>query len=68
MSCTAMPARQSLVGGTREEKQVAIGVLDDEGLRTPGLLPERLKEGDACRLKFQEQLLDLFVRIDSHVG
>ncbi len=68
MSCTAMPARQSLVGGTREEKQVAIGVLDDEGLRTPGLLPERLKEGDACRLKLQEQLLDLFVRIDSQVG
>jgi hypothetical protein len=68
MSCTVMPARQSLVGGTREEKQVAIGVLDDKSLGTPGLLPQRLKEGDACRLKFQEQLIDLFVRIDSHVG
>src|SRR5215472_2891823 len=68
MSCTVMPARQSLVGGTREEKQVAIGVLDDEGLGAPGLLLQRLKEGDACRLKFQEQLLDLFVRIDTHVG
>ena len=45
MSCTAMPARQSLVGGTREEKQVAVGVLDDEGLGPPGLLPQRLKEG-----------------------
>ena len=35
MSCTVMPARQSLVGGTREEKQVAIGVLDDERSRRP---------------------------------
>src|SRR6516225_1333286 len=68
MSCTVMPARQSLVGGTREEKQVAIGVLDDEGLGTPGLLPQSLKEDDACRLKFQEQLLDRCVRIDTHVG
>src|SRR5262249_47348854 len=38
MFCTVMPERQSLVGGTREEKQVAVGVLDDEGLGTPGLL------------------------------
>jgi hypothetical protein len=68
MSCAVMTARQSLVGGTREEKQVAIRVLDDKGLGTPGLLSQRLKEGDACRLKFQEQLLDLVVRIDSHVG
>src|SRR5262249_319306 len=60
--------RQSQVGGTREEKQIAVGVLDDEGLGTPGLLPERLKEGDAGRLKFQKLLLDLFVRIDTHVG
>jgi len=42
-----MPARQSLVGGTREEKQVAVWILDDEGLGAPGLLPQRLKEGDA---------------------
>src|SRR5262245_58762248 len=49
-----MPACQSLVGGTGEEKQVAVGVLDDEGLGTPGLLLQRLKEGDACRLKFQD--------------
>jgi hypothetical protein len=45
MFCTVMPARQSLVGGTREEKQVAVGILDDEGLGAPGLLPQRLKEG-----------------------
>jgi hypothetical protein len=40
-----MPARQSLVGGAREEKQVAVRVLDDEGLGPPRLLPQRLKEG-----------------------
>jgi len=39
-----------------------------KGLGAPALLPQRLKEGDACRLKFQEQLLDLCVRIDTHVG
>jgi hypothetical protein len=37
-------------------------------MNTPGLLPQRLKEGDARRLKFREHLLDLVVRIDSHVG
>jgi hypothetical protein len=38
-----------------EQQQVAVGVLDDERLGAPGLLPERLKEGDARGLELERR-------------
>jgi hypothetical protein len=51
-----------------EKQQISIWIFDDEGLSSPGFFPERLKERNARRLEFEEQLLDLFMRLDAHVG
>src|SRR5262245_18884893 len=54
--------------GSGEQEKVAVGVLDDERLCTPRLLPERLEECNPCALEFEEQPLDLLGRVDAHVG
>jgi hypothetical protein len=61
--------RKSSTGcATRARVPRRLGRRNDEGLNPPGFFPERLKERNARRLEFEEQLLDLIMRLDAHIG
>lgn len=47
------------IGRPREQDEVAIGVFDNEILRSPGLLFERLVKLHSGGLKLEKQLFDL---------
>lgn len=49
----------TLFRGTGEEDEVAVRVFDDEGLGLPRLVPQKLRDGHACRLTREKELLDL---------
>jgi hypothetical protein len=61
-------APKDLGSRAREKQQISIWIFDDDGLRSPRLLPERLKKCNACRLELEEEPLDLFMRLDAHIG
>ena len=45
-----------------KQNEVAVWITHDEGLRTPGLAPERLNKVDACRLIFEKERLRVIER------
>ena len=46
------------VGGSREQDEIAVWVLDDEILRAPGFLPQSLVEFRSRGLEIEKELLD----------
>src|SRR4051812_25695674 len=59
---------QGLFGRAGEEKQISVGILDDEGAGAPWLLTQRLEEGDAVGLELEEELLDRLRGGEAEVG